>query len=249
MEAVCQSDENVIAGGLDAHQDLVRLSLALSGPSLEKLYTEFCGDPQGQRILQERPDLCAALSDREALAAMPDGSFGRAYLASISQYRFDAKAFDAMTDFDGMAPDFGWDEQFVCVIAHGAQMHDLWHVLGGWGPDLSGDVAATAFLGAVVPMPGIGFISNLLLFTAKRGGIPLSDWQRLKHEAAGQRLRSKSLLTAPWEELLPQQLTDVRASLGLLTPEQAHPLGVSGEICERVLMMVSLAKQSAGGDS
>ncbi len=42
--------------------------------------------PEGRRVYQERPSLPSLLADREALSAMPEGSFGRAYLAYIDRY-------------------------------------------------------------------------------------------------------------------------------------------------------------------
>ena len=58
---------------------------ALDGQTGELGYQEFIANPKGKRLLAERPDLLGALSDRDALAGLPDRSFGRAYLAFMQE--------------------------------------------------------------------------------------------------------------------------------------------------------------------
>src|SRR6185369_17783814 len=55
----------------------------------ERAFQRFRRDAVGRRLLAERPSLPAALADRAALAALPAGSFGRAYLAYLDANRFD----------------------------------------------------------------------------------------------------------------------------------------------------------------
>src|SRR5262245_27677841 len=55
----------------------------------ERAFQRFAADPVGRRLLAARPSLAAALSDRTAVAAMPAGSFGRAYLAYLDANGFD----------------------------------------------------------------------------------------------------------------------------------------------------------------
>ena len=54
---------------------------ALEGDEGEHSFRAFLSEPGAEALLRERPDLAAALDDHEALAAMPEGSLGRAYLA------------------------------------------------------------------------------------------------------------------------------------------------------------------------
>src|SRR5262245_57651645 len=56
----------------------------------ERAFQRFRRDPVGRRLLATGPSLAAHLSDRAALAALPAGSFGRAYLAYLDANRFDA---------------------------------------------------------------------------------------------------------------------------------------------------------------
>ena len=54
---------------------------ALEGDEGEHSFREFLHETGAQDLLTARPDLAAALDDHQALAAMPKGSLGRAYLA------------------------------------------------------------------------------------------------------------------------------------------------------------------------
>ena len=49
---------------------------SLSGGTLERTYQAFRRTAHGKRLLRERPDLKAILSDRAALGALPEGCLG-----------------------------------------------------------------------------------------------------------------------------------------------------------------------------
>jgi ubiquinone biosynthesis protein COQ4 len=55
---------------------------ALAGPLVEKEFNRFAATLVGRKLLsrQPRPDLNGLLTDRRALAQMPEGSFAHAYL-------------------------------------------------------------------------------------------------------------------------------------------------------------------------
>ena len=53
---------------------------SLAGRSFENSFKRFRRSPHGPRLIEEQPEIGALLNDRDALAAMPAGSLGRAYL-------------------------------------------------------------------------------------------------------------------------------------------------------------------------
>src|SRR5215471_13024947 len=61
---------------------------ALGTREFERNFQRFAASAGGRALLAARPSLLAALSDRESLAGLPDGSFGRAYLAYLEGNRF-----------------------------------------------------------------------------------------------------------------------------------------------------------------
>ncbi len=153
--------------------------------------------PEGRRVYEERPSLPSLLADREALAAMPVGKFGRAYLAHIDRYGLEPDKLVALgREVRGespapMDPDVRWMNERSNVT------HDLWHVLTGYGADQLGE--ATLLLFSLVQTCGR---ANLVL-------------------ALGANLR-----VVPYEKLLPLPLEEVRAAAGIEPPERAHPGGV-----------------------
>lgn len=204
--------------------ELMEFTLALAGPAMQQHYDAFRADPGGAALLAERPSLRDHLSDREALAAMPAGSFGRAYLDFTGRYRFDAAAFDQVHHLDEMGDRLGWDDDLTFVIARGLQMHDMWHTLGGYGPDWAGEAGVIHFTYGQVPFAGSGAIAAIL--AALPGGVPLGRWQRFLAQARRRGAQASNLMVAPYERLLPLPLAEVRRRLGISPPEIAHPGGI-----------------------
>ncbi|MEZ5380831.1 MAG: Coq4 family protein [Microthrixaceae bacterium] len=204
--------------------ELMEFSLALGGPTLQAQYESFRAHPDGRRLLAERPDLRSVLGNREALASLPERSFGRAYLDFTGRYRFDAAAFDAGHDLEGMAQRLGWDDDLLYVIARGLQLHDLWHTLGGYGPDWAGEAGVMAFTYGQIPDVGIGVIAGIL--RAIPGGTSRRTWKVYLAQARARGRRSNNLLVVPYEDLLAAPIDEVRHQLGIAATELAHPQGI-----------------------
>lgn len=204
--------------------ELMEFTLALAGPAMQQHYDAFRAHPDGQALLAERPILRDHLTNRAALGDMPDGSFGRAYLDFTDRYRFDAAAFDQVHHLDEMGGRLGWDDDLTFVIARGLQLHDMWHTLGGYGPDWAGEAGVINFTYGQVPFAGSRVIATIL--AALPGGVPLGRWQRFLAQARRRGAQAANLMVAPYEKLLPLPLGEVRARLGITPPEVAHPGGM-----------------------
>jgi ubiquinone biosynthesis protein COQ4 len=134
---------------------------ALSAGSMERTFARVSGSDAGRAMLAEKPDLLAALVDREGLRALPAGSFGREYarfmdaagLSPEGLIEADAEAMrkdpDARTLDD---PERQW-------LAHRMrEAHDLWHVLTGYGRDEAGEAANLAFSFGQISNPGLALM-------------------------------------------------------------------------------------------
>ena len=190
----------------------------------ERRLLRMLEQPEGRRIYEERPSLPALLADREALAAMPEGSFGRAYLAHLDRYGLEpGKLVELGRQEHGenrtlRDPDVRWMYERSNVT------HDLWHVLTGYGADQLGEATLLLFSFAQV-----GGRANLLLTVGANvrvlqerglGWIPYAwrAWRRGR--------RATCLAALPYEKLLPMPLDAVRGAAGIEPPERAHPGGV-----------------------
>jgi len=199
---------------------------ALSGNSWERGFQRFCAHPDGRRLLGTRPDLLAALSDRQALARLPEGSFGRAYVEFMESGRLTA---DGLVEAENMVqqrhPQTGpIDPDREYVGDRLRDMHDLWHVLTGYGMDEAGEAANLAFSLAQVRNPGIALIVLAAIVIGPKD-VRLS-WPRYLYRAWRRGRRAVLLSVVPYEELLPLPLEDVRRRLHIQPAAEAHPAGI-----------------------
>ena len=199
---------------------------ALSGNSLEHAYQRFAATADGRRLLSERPSLLATLSDRAALAALPEGSFGRAYAEFMDAGQL---AADGLVEAEQMAEqsfakEGPYDPDREYFGDRLRDMHDLWHVLTGYGRDEAGEATNLAFTLAQVWNPGIAVI--VLAGAVLGPKEPTFSWQRYLF-SAWRRGRAATLLSAaPYEELLPLPFAEVCNRLGIQPASEAHPNGI-----------------------
>jgi ubiquinone biosynthesis protein COQ4 len=206
----------------------VSLMYALGTREFEKSFQRFVASPGGRALLEARPSLLAALSDRAALARLDEGSLGRAYLDYLARNGFEPGGLlevqarvEASWADEGMPtldPLRSWFRDRTIL------MHDLFHVLTDYGTDELGEGTLLAFSLAQLPGRGQAFLTL---------GAALEVWRALGRRwlaydfRAWRRGRRAAWLPAlPWEELLPLPLGTVRRLAGVGEAREAHPHGV-----------------------
>jgi ubiquinone biosynthesis protein COQ4 len=103
-------------------------------------------------------------------------------------------------------------------------MHDLWHVLTGYGRDEAGEAANLAFTFAQTRHQGIGVIVVAAALIGSRSN--RFEWQRYLYRAWRRGRRAAWLPAVAYERLLDRPLEEVRRSLAIEPPELAHPQGI-----------------------
>jgi ubiquinone biosynthesis protein COQ4 len=208
----------------------MHLAYALGGRrELERSFRRFAASPSGAALLAERPSLVAALGDREALARLPAGSLGRAYLAYLDANGFAAaglleveRRVEAQWLGEGgvapLDPLRAWFRDRTLLA------HDLFHVLTDYGTDELGEATLLAFT-----LAQLGGRAQMLLTL----GAALEVWRTLGRRwlaydfRAWRRGRRALWLAAlPWEELLPLRVATVRRLAGVCDADVAHLGGV-----------------------
>ena len=198
---------------------------ALSGNRFEQSFEQFRNHRDGQRLLAERPSLLRTLSDRGALANLPACSFGRAYAVFVASADLSPEglvAAEAAAEARNPRPPTDGDRQFFANRMR--DMHDLWHVLTGYGMDEAGEAGLLAFNLGQVPNFGMALIvaaSAAVGPKDARFSFPrylLQAWRRGRG--------TPMLSTAPYERLLATPLDDVRQLLGIPPVRAAHPQGI-----------------------
>lgn len=188
---------------------------ALSGNALARTTRRLEAHEDGRRLLETRPDIVELLADRAALARLPEGSLGRAYLAFVEREQISAEGIRAAAE-EGSLPDLPLlTPQQQWVHARMRDTHDLWHAATGYEGDVLGETALLAFIFAQTWNPGIALIIGLGLI--KTLGFAQSGRAARDTIADGFRrgMRAEWLPAQEWERLLPLPLADVRAQLGL----------------------------------
>jgi ubiquinone biosynthesis protein COQ4 len=196
------------------------LGEAIKGSSPIKLMHRFREDPMGRERLRERRKLIDTLKNTEWLDGLPEGSFGRTYLDFMREQNLSAQGVVDLSVETGVAmPDDGSDRHFI-----GRQlrdMHDLFHVLAGYGRDELGEACVLAFSYPHQGTRSFALIAVLGAFILRRRlkvrGVPGAVWQAWRHGKA-----AAWLPVQPLQSLLEQDLATLRRQLHIKPPTGYH---------------------------
>jgi ubiquinone biosynthesis protein COQ4 len=184
---------------------------ALSGGSYQRDFERFAASETGREVLADKRDLLDTLRDRAYLESLPEGSFGRAYADFTTREQISA---DGLVEASGGAAydaaQIGEDE--ARFMARYRDLHDLEHVVTGYGRDIRGEVALLTFDLAQSWSLGLAVIVGVSLLEGD------GEQRRLIREAWG---RGKNATWSPgvdWEALLPLPLEEVRKQLSVGEP-------------------------------
>ncbi len=186
-------------------QDIIDLADVLAPPPAMRRMAEALGRvPTAATALRERPRVGAV--DLEALRQLPPGTLGRAFAEHLDTHGLDPNALprrEAHTDTE-------------YIRAHLLEVHDIWHVLTGFGTDVAGELGLMAFNLAQLGSPfaaGIltGGLANTLLYAFPERDV------RMRAIVRGWLLgkRARLLFGTAWATLWEEPLEALRARFGL----------------------------------
>jgi ubiquinone biosynthesis protein COQ4 len=208
----------------DDIQYAFEVMIALDGGQMEAMYQRFLAEPGAAALLAERPSLLATLADFEMLRRLPATSFGRAYLAIMEESGYGAdglrKASQLAAGLEEILP--GADRQWF--IERSGCVHDLLHVLTGYGQDWAGEASLLAFDCGLAPLRArvVGLAGTAL--TAPWW--PAFWVHRYLRRAWVRGKRARIPLSYRWERALARPLEAVRQHLAIEPIVIAHPRGV-----------------------
>lgn len=135
--------KNLLKDPQDTRQ-VALLTTALRGKSGIIQYNRFKNSPIGAQILTERRQLADTLDNHAYLATLPDNSFGRRYLAFMAEENLSAKGLKEVTS-DATDVLKNASEEVMVFADRTRDLHDLYHVLAGYGRDEFGEICVLAF--------------------------------------------------------------------------------------------------------
>jgi len=190
---------------------------SLSLNTLSRIERRMRHDPRGAQLLAAKPNIVERLADRAALARLPEGSLGRAYLAFVEREQISADGIRGASD-RGMTRERPLPADLAWIHAHLRDTHDLWHAAVGYAGDVLGEASLLAFIFAQTRNPAIAFIIAIALTKtlSDRHGGALARRTILDGFRRGRAARW--LPAQDWEALLALPLAEVRARLGLEAP-------------------------------
>ena len=209
----------------DRTENAFEVIAALEPDLMERGLARTLSHPEGRRLFMDRPCLLDRLCDREALARLPQGSFGRAYLAHIERHGLDPGKLAAL---GRSTPEIRAEDEGTRWYADRSELsHDLHHVLTGYGADGLGETALLWFTHGLAGGRGTAFLMIGAALKSRSGAG--RGWARYLWRAWRRGRRAGCLGALAWEELLARPLAEVRALAGIEPPEAVHPEGVRVE--------------------
>lgn len=186
-------------------QVLEFLGVINSGRSTSARIERFFADPAARKLYDEHRAIDSRTVDLDALAALPEGTLGRAYATFLRSRGLTPDVFD------GSPPGIS-DPRLSYVVQRMRQTHDLWHVVTGCNTDPAGEIALQAFTFAQVRAPGnaILAVTGALRGVRQKPGI-VRDMIALYRRGK----RANRLVSFAWEDHWATPLAEVRAMLGL----------------------------------
>ena len=190
---------------------------ALRGNSLDRALKRMRTDDRGVRLLEEQPNIVTVLNDREALLAMPEGSIGRAYYDFVHREGLSADGLIASSEEAPRFEKIGRNERWLGDRLR--DIHDLQHVMTGYGRDTLGELCLLSFMTTQTPSRGIDFI----IFMGRTKGQkenPELDLKALVKEGREIGQSAEWMLFTRWEDRLHEPLAKVREELGFTPPSK-----------------------------
>ncbi len=190
---------------------------ALNGRSTMMGYQRLLRSARGGRIAYEREELIDHLDDDDAMRAYPPGTVGGDYFAWRVAENLSAeglaqesrKGLD-MSKLETNHP-YAWFGRRV------RDVHDLWHILSGYGRDSLGESCLVAFSYAQTRGLGWALIAGGAALNARKlGGGPehvAAIWEGYQRGR-----KAKWLLAEDYRTILAEPVASARVRLGITPP-------------------------------
>ena len=191
---------------------------ALKGDSLSVAVRRLRSTEQGREMLQIKPNIVGFLNNREWLLSLPDGSIGQIYYDFVHGENLSAEGLIASSETSSRSEIYrGLSEDEIWLADRLRDIHDLQHVMTGYGRDPVGELSLLSFMTTQTPNRGIRFIVKIGQWKYRRE-VPQLDIRALIKEGADIARNAVWMAEINWEERLTQPLEVVRAELGFTAP-------------------------------
>jgi ubiquinone biosynthesis protein COQ4 len=198
-------------------QQVFLLIEALRGKTTLRQFARFRRTETGRAVLGENRRLLDRLADRARLAALPAGTLGRAYYEFMAAEHLSAEGLVALSRID--RPPMA--DEVTLFRERNREMHDLLHVVTGYGRDPLGEACLVAFSFAQTRLKGFALIALVAArrIARARPGQPI---RRAVFEGYRHGRSAGWLPAADWEALLAEPVEAVRARFAVKPATHYH---------------------------
>ncbi len=202
-------------------EEVFRIFEALPWRGMRNAGTRFLSSERGSAISRREPDLPAVLDDHAALRRTAPGSLAHAYCDFMEREGLTARGLvEEFAKFNDGKPQYR--DQFAWYMNRTRDVHDLLHVLTGYGRDSLGEACVLAFTYSQQPSPAHLFIGYMAGLNIKRTAPSPAPVLRAVREAQKLGKACPRLLEQPVTDLLPLPLEDVRRRLNITPARRYH---------------------------
>lgn len=193
-----------------------RVTDAIDGRQNERNYQRYLSTPTGARLDAEKVSFAEILSDREALRRQPEGSLARAYLDFMSAENLD---LDLLTGAEEQAKSstLDLDPSRRLFMLNGIALHDVFHVVLGYGRDAAGEACILTFTAEQFSLRGVGLIAHAIGLR-EQAAHPRTPVLAMLGEAKRMAQRAVWPPEIDWRDYLSQPLEVARNALGVRSP-------------------------------
>ena len=181
-------------------------------------FARFRQTETGQAVLVERRRLLDRLRDRERLTALAPGTLGRAYHEFMATENLSAEGLVEASQFrKKLLP----QADLTLFRERNREMHDLLHVVAGYGRDPLGEACLAAFSFAQTRLKGFAVIAIVAAHRISRAR-PGHAVRRAVLEGYRHGRSAEWLIAADWEKLMAEPVDVIRARYRV-TPPHRYP--------------------------
>ncbi|XP_065593642.1 ubiquinone biosynthesis protein COQ4 homolog, mitochondrial [Cyrtonyx montezumae] len=177
--------------------------------ALPKLRDRMRNDPEGYRILQERPRIRLSTLDMARLRGLPGGTLGREYIRFLEDNK--------VSPDTRMPAKFVDDEELAYVIQRYREVHDLMHTLLGMPTNMLGEVVVKWFeaVQTGLPMCVLGAAFGPVRLNARKLQVLATE---LLPWAVRSGLNASCVLNVYYEQRWEQSVESLREEIGIFPP-------------------------------
>lgn len=187
---------------------------AIDGPQNEKNFQRYLKTPCGNRMATEQIDFADLLSDRERLAAYPAGTLAHEYLKFLDDEDISLEGLMGAEE-EAQASTLGLDPVRRRFMTGGIALHDMLHVLTGYGREPVGEACVLAFTAEQLELAGMGSIARVLALREQVAHLNIPVISLFDEARARARSMSVWYPIVDWRDYLGVSLDETRERLGI----------------------------------